>query len=307
MSNKMFMVMRKALRDLNLTNHSISTAIKNDMCVYEIIKKFNVINRKDLFYLNMRNSNVVPKTFIIKNFEDFKKLKVNNSTTWFLKPVNIERGDGILIGNIENIKKRYGSHINSNKRLNTFVLQREIKPHLIDGRKFSLRIWVLVINKQFYMYESALILMASDRYDNDKSNIFAHITNSSLNKKRKGYNLNVIKYTNKQSYGQQYDLLYEKTNEKILTLIKKLKMNYRHKLPKTEKIVLLGVDVLIDQQMDCWLLEANYYPHIGTSGPRFEEFYYPCIRDIIYLYSQLYNIKIPRKNNRNKKHGWLKV
>lgn len=64
-----------------------------------------------------------------------------------------------------------------------------------------------------------------------------------------------------------------------------------------------NLELFMEKHMDCWMLEVNCLPYISTEGHYYEQFFYPCIRDIIYLYSKLNQIKIPNK----KKHGWIKI
>ena len=59
-------------------------------------------------------------------------------------------------------------------------------PLLINGRKFDMRIYVLVTGVdplKIYVYQEGLIRFASEKYSNSFENWFAHLTNYSLNKK----------------------------------------------------------------------------------------------------------------------------
>jgi len=65
-------------------------------------------------------------------------------------------------------------------------------PLLINGLKFDLRLYVLVTSfdpLKIYIYNEGLVRFASEPYDisNIKQNVFAHLTNYSINKKSENF------------------------------------------------------------------------------------------------------------------------
>lgn len=76
---------------------------------------------------------------------------------------------------------------------NTFVVQKYIKnPALIHGHKYDFRIYVLVtsvIDLTIFLYEDGLVRLASEKYKegSDIGDVYAHLTNYSLNKKNENY------------------------------------------------------------------------------------------------------------------------
>ena len=75
----------------------------------------------------------------------------------------------------------------------SLVISRYIdNPLLINGLKFDLRLYVLVTNfdpLKIYVYNEGLVRFASEPYNlsNIKQNVFAHLTNYSINKKSEHY------------------------------------------------------------------------------------------------------------------------
>jgi len=68
-----------------------------------------------------------------------------------------------------------------------YLVSEYIKnPHLIDGFKYDLRIYILVTNYdplKIYIYEEGLCRFATEKYDINKINqIYSHLTNYSINK-----------------------------------------------------------------------------------------------------------------------------
>jgi len=71
-----------------------------------------------------------------------------------------------------------------------------MQPLLIDGRKFDLRVYVLVTSidpLRIYVYEEGLARFATEQYTTDQDligNNFIHLTNYSLNKDSENFEQN---------------------------------------------------------------------------------------------------------------------
>lgn len=72
-------------------------------------------------------------------------------------------------------------------------------PHLIDGLKYDLRIYVLVTSfdpLKVYLFREGLVRFATEKYSNNMASLkkrFIHLTNYSVNKKAEGYVKNADK------------------------------------------------------------------------------------------------------------------
>jgi len=73
------------------------------------------------------------------------------------------------------------------------VSQYISNPHLIDGLKYDLRIYILVTsfeNLKIFMFKEGLVRFATQKYSNNPKNLekrFIHLTNYSVNKKADDY------------------------------------------------------------------------------------------------------------------------
>ena len=179
------------------------------------------LGRKDNLYKHIKSYKrlfpnlytFIPTTYIIptdiKDFEiDFKKYR---KALWIVKPVNLSRGRGvhILKGEAE-FKYLY-------KRAKTMTVPPQIlisryidKPHLINKKKYDLRIYVLILSfspLRIYLYNNGLTRFATEDYKrSDFDNVFIHLTNYSINK-------NNLKYKPNQDLTS---LEYHKNNNKNL-------------------------------------------------------------------------------------------
>ena len=75
------------------------------------------------------------------------------------------------------------------------VVQKYVhKPHLIDGLKYDLRIYVILVGVnplRVYVYKDGLARFATVPYqkpsDNNTKNLFMHLTNYAINKESDAY------------------------------------------------------------------------------------------------------------------------
>ncbi len=151
------------------------------------------LGRKDLMWKNIyrmkkffgKEFDICPKTYILP--EDTKRLNAdrendNYKHIYILKPSASSCGKGIkVIGPKQQINKKSGC----------IVSQYVSNPHLIDGYKYDLRIYVLVTSfdpLKVYLFKEGLVRFATEKYTtkNLKKN-YIHLTNYSVNKKAEGY------------------------------------------------------------------------------------------------------------------------
>lgn len=105
---------------------------------------------------------------------------------WIVKPSSRSQGKGIfIVTSYEEIETRL--HV-INEEKESYIVERYINnPLLIYGKKFDLRIYVLVTSfdpLKIYIHRDGLVRRASEKYDpSNFSNRFSHLTNYSVNKR----------------------------------------------------------------------------------------------------------------------------
>jgi len=131
---------------------------------------------------------IAPRTLVLP--DDYKRLQqeredAEKNKLWILKPANSACGRGIrIIGKTGSVPKK-GQYV---------VCDYISKPHLINGYKYDLRLYVLITSYEplcIYLYHEGLVRFATAKYNTKNTKVrFAHLTNFSVNKKSDAYKAN---------------------------------------------------------------------------------------------------------------------
>lgn len=150
------------------------------------------LGRKDLFWnqlLSFKKKypvafNVTPHSWLLpydyKDFENVRKMTLTADKFFILKPTASSCGRGIRVV--------HGSQRLTNRE-ETIVSLYVDRPLLINGKKFDMRMYVLVTSfhpLRAYLYQEGLARFATENYSNDANvlkNKFVHLTNFSINKR----------------------------------------------------------------------------------------------------------------------------
>ncbi|XP_036003213.1 probable tubulin polyglutamylase TTLL2 [Fundulus heteroclitus] len=240
------------------------------------------ICRKDLLVRNLRRMRATfgsalydfsPTTFILPNeytrfLAEYNRLLPARDRTacWICKPVDLSRGRGIFL--FRDLKDLvYDCPV---------IVQRYVSsPLLISGYKFDLRIYVCV--KSFhpltvYIHQEVLVRFATEKYNlSSLSNVYAHLTNTSINKGGPFYKTpkgqvgpgckwTISKFRHfLQGQGINELFLWQRISNMVtLTLLA-----IAPSVPSCPNCVqLFGFDVLVDSEFKPWLLEVNHSPSL---------------------------------------------
>ena len=219
-------------------------------------------NKKVFFELLIKNNcnSIIPNTFFDPdNLEDNKN--------YFLKYAGNNGGKQVhLFNDISQLR----DYINNNK--SPYIIQEEVDNMLlIDGKKFVLRNWIVIINGKFYLSVNGCCIVHEIKYDKNNLDRKRHID----------HDISKIGYT----YYNEMDF-YKDTFEKVLKLTQEIcdiilkRLNFRDNC-----FQVLGLDIIFDNNNNPYLIEVNSWPNMSVPFGNYklilEEFFTNFLNDII--------------------------
>lgn len=240
----------------------------------------------------------VPVSYIIPNdmnlfIEEFKR---HVGVTWIVKPTGGSQGRGIfLINRLQQVVKwmkekkeaedqvsrglslTYGSN-HSQNLLGSFIVSKYISnPLLIGGKKFDLRMYVLVTSFKpvvAYLHENGFARFCATKYIRkcaSDSDLGSHLTNVSLQKGEDDYN---TAHGGKWLIRQIFLFIQARYGPYAAEgLMQKIKFLIFHSLNSVKDVMrsdkhcfeLYGYDVLIDADLNPHLIEVNSSPSLSST------------------------------------------
>ncbi|KND04282.1 uncharacterized protein SPPG_00019 [Spizellomyces punctatus DAOM BR117] len=227
--------------------------------------------------------NFIPDTYLLPAHLPSLLRTFSIHPLWIIKPPASARGHGIKV-------------INTPKRLpkkKKAVISKYItKPFLIGGRKFDIRLYVLVTSWEplrVYLASEGIVRFAGQRYTNSPksaSNRFIHLTNYSINKRSK--DSSHPRENEEQSYLlgdprsfsalQEYFSLIGIDFVPVYKEIQRIVVNTiicghasnasgmrLYTQSRTSCYELFGFDILLDSALKPWLMEVNISPSLKAS------------------------------------------
>ena len=247
--------------------------------------KSQAITKKDFLARNMKLMrgvhgpkvyNFSPLAFNLPNdytrfVAEYARLKekcANKDLYWICKPADLSRGRGIMI---------FKDIAELQYDCSAVVQQYLMNPLLISGYKFDLRIYVVVPSfspMHIFIYEEGLVRFSTEKYDlNCLSNLYSHLTNTSINKYSPSYTTDKervgpgCKWTLAQlrHYFHQVNIDDQALWPKIINIVMLTILIQALQAQKACNCVeLFGFDILIDDNLKPWLLEVNFGPALSS-------------------------------------------
>jgi len=231
--------------------------------------------------------------------------KCKKDDTFIVKPTAGAQGKGITLArkwkDVETtVQRAKNSQENNNKATIEYVVQRYITyPLLLEGLKFDMRLYVVVtsvVPMRAYLFKEGLARFCTVPYavpcDENLREAKMHLTNFAVNKKSKDFQPSEGATGNEQGskrsttctfrqMQQAYGISSEETWGKVAVLIANTLMALRpalveyyvHENPRPlhplgpKGFQLIGLDVLIDQDLEPRLLELNANPSLSATQP----------------------------------------
>ncbi|XP_060077148.1 tubulin polyglutamylase TTLL7-like [Ylistrum balloti] len=252
-----------------LNHYPKSTGITKKDCLARNLKRMKGVHGAGVY-------NFSPIAFNLPNdytrfVAEYSRLKQQHSESkhilWICKPADLSRGRGIfLFRDISELQYD----------CNAVVQQYISNPFLIGGYKFDIRVYVAVPSfhpLNIYIFEEGLVRFGTEKFDlNALHNVFAHLTNTSINKHSPGYALDKERVgpgckwtiTQLRQYFHQHNVNDSTLWTRISNIIILTLLVQAPQVPKCDNCFeLYGFDILIDENLKPWLLEVNFSPALS--------------------------------------------
>ena len=292
------------ISDFSMWDTYNSKPVKSKISVWDK-KETNTIDCLLTFHTNLEKlklTKLAPYTIIDWRNPDKKLIKKDFSfkDIWIMKHVSGVHGKGI---NILSSYNDYLEWLKDNKNIqHNFVLQKCIyNSHLLKGRKYILRVYILTINDKCYLYHDCLYYTALFPLDKDYQDIYIDNNNKIISKDKGGklipkkqvrINTHISHWkesTELKPYGikdkrikgilsdlSEYKTIIKNIYKNVSKLSKLFKNVYKKSNNKKNNNQLnyhiWGCDYIVLPNLDVKCIEVNAYPCLthGDRGPNQE-------------------------------------
>jgi hypothetical protein len=256
----------------------------------KIVSKNNLWMLISNRYGREKAKTIMPETFLYNN-DDLVLFRQQFKNDFYILKNNKQRKKGITITN----------DINKILYSNNRIIQVYKNSFIINKRKFNLRLYILIIcmnrTKKIYLHDSSKCLYTSKDFV-DISNFDENITNSYKTSNdiyiTNPYTINdLYRYLDKNGYSS--DVLKIKI-KKIISLLASVIIQpvcNLAKLNSNTTFQLFGMDILLDEKLDPFILELNKGPDMNPKDERDEYFKTKILEDV---FDKTSIIKTNRKN-----------
>ena len=252
-----FITSRMLRKNLNSADKTKTIMFNKDIIVDK--NRVRLSNKNNL---NSANKNMNARTSIMDN-QNNSNIEINKNKLEEEKKIN----------EIKEKEKLYNC--------NRIIIQKYIEnPLLYKGRKFDMRIWVLLTHTmKVFVFKEGHLKTCSIEYNLNSKDAYAHITNYSFQK----YNTNFQKYEkgNEVPFFEFQNFLNEKYPEKnydikknllpqIKEIIKITMRSAKYKINKNRRnyqFEIFGYDFMMDINFNIFLIEINTNPGLEESSP----------------------------------------
>ena len=231
--------------------------------------------------------------------EEFKR---NPGTIWIMKPAGKAQGKGIFLfrrlKDITEWKKddyfRKDEEKSDREPPETYVVQRYIeRPYLIGGKKFDIRVYVLVMSYiplKVWLYRSGFARFSNTRFSLDSiSDAFVHLTNVAIQKTAPDYDPEKGCKWSLQEF-RMY-LTAKHGHEVIRRLFQQLDEIFIKSLQSVQKIIIndkhcfemYGFDIMFDDTLKPWIIEVNASPSLTASSPTDYDLKVGLLEDMLHI------------------------
>jgi len=238
----------------------------------------NIADNKKSMYIKLKELNKLqytPKTFT--NWNKINDTMLDKSKLYFLKYIHGSGSNDVFV--VKSMKDIDKIIKDSNKyELDNCILQEEVPNMLLyNGYKIESRLYVLVCNKNVYLYNDGFIYIYNNKYNKDNIDKSIHINPW----------VNYEFYSKMPFYNNTISAVVKLCKECITPFI--LNSNINH-------YKILGIDIIWDKDYKPYLIEINCNPNLGKIG--LVQVKYNMLDDFIKFYI-LSKLNIRKSINKN--------
>ena len=227
----------------------------------------------------------------IKDSQDTNEVKDNNKKIYFILPKlennndnNNNINNNLSISSFRKIDytkiiKKSG-HKKGLYKSNKIIVQKYIEKTLLyNGRKFDMRIWVLLTHKmEIYIFKEGHLKATSFNYSTDNNDLYVHLTNYSVQKYSENFEKfeqgNEISFDEFEISIKKFYNLNIDVRKDILPKIKKIIVlsmqsvkKIINKYNRKKCFEIFGFDFMLDIDLNPFLIEINTNPGLEISSP----------------------------------------
>eukprot|EP00817_Percolomonadidae_sp_ATCC50343_P006712 CAMPEP_0117428350 /NCGR_PEP_ID=MMETSP0758-20121206/8085_1 /TAXON_ID=63605 /ORGANISM="Percolomonas cosmopolitus, Strain AE-1 (ATCC 50343)" /LENGTH=589 /DNA_ID=CAMNT_0005214673 /DNA_START=189 /DNA_END=1954 /DNA_ORIENTATION=+ len=250
----------------------------------------------------------VPETYLfpddLNSILDSPKKRFTGKT-YIIKPSQGSQGNGIFL--TQNLKKTV-LRMENKFRTSHYVIQEYLpKPYLVDGYKFDLRIYILIVSLsplKIYIFKDGLVRMCTQKYEAPTAaNLdasYMHLSNYSLNKQNDKFeDTDSMDKGSKRNFaflndhlrkdGKDPALMWNDIQDLIVKTIiaispiiqaqyRSIFHHGRRNVSSTSQCFqVLGFDVFLDHTLKPWVIEGNHHPSFNLDSAVDASIKRPCV------------------------------
>ncbi|KAL7860152.1 hypothetical protein SRHO_G00152990 [Serrasalmus rhombeus] len=266
------------------------------------LKRYRKTLEREAGHLEAAKCDFFPCTFELPSeyhlfVEEFKR---SPGSTWIMKPVARSQGKGIfLFRKLKDIMewKKNGTRSEEQRdeaQVESYVAQHYIEnPYLINGRKFDLRVYVLVTSYlplKAWLYRDGFARFSNTRFSlSSIDDQYVHLTNVAVQKTAPDYDPE--KGCKWQMHKLRLYLTAKHGSETVEALFKDIDNIFIRSLQSVQKVIindkhcfeLYGFDILLDQDLKPWLIEVNASPSLTASSQEDYELKCRLLEDTLHV------------------------
>ncbi|KAL0241523.1 hypothetical protein GEMRC1_006758 [Eukaryota sp. GEM-RC1] len=214
-----------------------------------------------------------PPTFVLPTeYALFLECFRQSQGVWIMKPCGMAQGKGIFLISTPKQVLEWKRTLTSESEKNAYIVQKYIEnPLLIGGRKFDLRIYVLVTSYaplNVFLYREGFARFSSSQFSmssEDISNHYVHLTNVAIQKTLKKMARPIHLFTRSSGLCNHFFSTFLRAMENTQITVFKQYNKLLTIIQDAFCYELYGYDVLIDDTLTPWLIEVNASPSLSAS------------------------------------------